>query len=124
MHLRRKTIGGNSFVELVVAHDFAAQVHVASAFDDREPCLVGVDVLQLIVEHRFHRCPSVGSAVGHAVDLNRFDEIVIQIRTCEAIADAARREQDEHAAQDQEAQCSAVQTGLVFNELPHSAAEA
>ena len=58
--------------------------------------------MQFVVEHRFHRCPSVGRAVGHAVDLNRFDQIVIDVRTGEAVADTGHCEQQDAAARERE----------------------
>ena len=118
LHLRGESVGGNALVELVVAHDLTAQVHISPAFDDRQTRLVGVSVLQFVVEHRFHRCPSVGRAVGHAVDLNRFDQIVIDVRTGEAVADAGHCEQQDAAAREREGD-EAIRSQAAIQTLPN-----
>lgn len=91
LYLRGETVCRNRFVELVVSDDFTGDLQIAAAFYEFQSCLVGIEVLQLGVEHRLHGCPSVGRAVGNIVDAYCFEYVVVDICSREPVAHARCR---------------------------------
>ena len=67
-------------------------MHVAIAFDEFETRLVGIEVLQLIIEHGLHRSPAVWGAVGNVVYLDGLDDVVVDARTSELVFHTAGRQ--------------------------------
>ena len=89
LHLRGEAVGRYGLVELVVTDNFARHLQVAAALHELQSRLGGIEVLQLVVEHGLHGSPAVGGAVGDFINLNGFQNVVVDVRACHLNFDGA-----------------------------------
>jgi hypothetical protein len=68
-------------------------VQISSSLYDFQSRLIGIEVLQFIIEHCFHWCPTIGRSVGDIVQLNSLYEIVVDGSSRKFVTNAATYDQ-------------------------------